>query len=182
MTKVAKPNQQKQVKKVLNKMNIVLKDLNDLKPYKNNPREITDEAIKVVKNSIKAFGIKVPLVIDNKNVIVCGHTRYKALNLLKLEDEAMMDFTKIPCVLTDDLSPSEINAFRIADNKTSEFSLWDKELLAAEVDNIPDIDLRDFGVDLNINDTDIDDTNEFEEKKKNKKQVKCPSCGYKFEI
>ena len=50
-------------------------DINLIKPYKDNPREISQEAVKKVKNSIKEFGNNQPIVIDQNNVIVVGHTR-----------------------------------------------------------------------------------------------------------
>lgn len=88
-------------------MNIVEVAIGDLKPYANNPR-LNDVAIKYVKESIEKFGFKVPLVIDVHNVIVCGHTRYEAAKLLKMES--------LPCIRADDLSEEQIKAFRLADN------------------------------------------------------------------
>ena len=84
--------------------------LADLKPYENNPRK-NDDAVDAVANSIKTFGFKVPLVIDEDGIIVCGHTRYKAAQKLKLEC--------VPCVVANDLSPELIKAFRCADNKVA---------------------------------------------------------------
>ena len=97
-------------------MEIVYKKVNELIPYKSNPR-INDEAVEYVKNSIKEFGFKVPIVIDKNNVIIAGHTRLKASLELGLKE--------VPCIIADDLSEEQIKAFRLADNKVSEkFYYW----------------------------------------------------------
>ena len=112
--------------------------LSKLKPYENNPRR-NDEAVEAVKESIRQFGFKVPIVIDKNNVIVCGHTRYKASQELKLK--------KVPCIRADDLSDEQIKAFRLADNKVFELAEWDKEKLSIELDEIT-LDMSVFGFDL----------------------------------
>ena len=94
-------------------MDIVEKKIKDIKPYENNARK-NDEAVQYVAESIREFGFRVPIVIDKNNVIVCGHTRYKASKELGLE--------KVPCVVADDLTDEQIRAFRLADNKVAEFS------------------------------------------------------------
>lgn len=112
----------------------------DIKPYKNNPRN-NDDAVGPVTESIKQFGFKVPIIIDKNNVVVAGHTRLKAALKLGLD--------KVPCIVADDLTEEQINAFRLADNKVSEFATWNFESLDIELDNIADIDMSDFGF-LNI--------------------------------
>lgn len=126
-------------------MEIVIKNLKDIKPYLKNPRK-NDKAVDYVANSIKEFGFKVPVVIDKNNVIVAGHTRYKASKKLKLNE--------IPCIIADDLSEEQINAFRLADNKVSEFAEWDFELLNGELSNIIDLNMLDFGFDTELIDMD----------------------------
>lgn len=76
-------------------MDIVSLKLSELHPYENNPRQ-NDDAVDAVAASIKEFGFKVPIVVDKNNVIVAGHTRYKAAKKLKLKT--------VPCVVADDLS------------------------------------------------------------------------------
>ena len=113
--------------------------LSDLKPYEKNPRK-NDRAVEPVANSIKEFGFRVPLVIDKDNVIVTGHTRYKAAKKLGLKT--------VPCIKADDLSDEQIKAFRLADNKVGEISEWDTELLDLECEELlanSDIDLELFG-------------------------------------
>lgn len=119
----------------MNEMNIEYIPLGEIKPYENNPR-VNDDAVKYVVNSIKEFGFKVPIVIDKKNVIIAGHTRFKAAKDLGLE--------KVPCIRANDLSEDQVKAFRIADNKVSEFSRWDLEKLNVELDSI-DLNMNEFG-------------------------------------
>ena len=99
-------------------------------------------------NSIKEFGFKVPIVIDKNNVIVAGHTRYKASKKLKLKE--------VPCIIADDLTDEQIKAFRLADNKVSEKAEWDFDLLMQELDDIKTIDMDDFGF-LDNNESYLDD-------------------------
>lgn len=115
-----------------------IKDLKitDLKPYEKNPR-MNDNAVPYVANSIKEFGFKVPIIIDKKNVIVAGHTRYKAAKQLGLET--------VPCIIADDLTPKQIKAFRLADNKTAEKAEWEAEFLSDELKELLDVDMGAFG-------------------------------------
>lgn len=117
-------------------MDIINIALKDLKPYENNPRK-NDDAVKYVAESIKEFGFKVPIVIDKNNVIVAGHTRYKAAKKLKMSE--------VPCIIADDLTDEQIKAFRLADNKVAEKAEWDFDLLNTEIDGIIDIDMELFG-------------------------------------
>ena len=116
-------------------MEIINKKISELKPYEKNPR-INDNAVQYVANSIQEFGFKVPLVIDKDNVIVCGHTRYLASKQLGLKE--------IPCIIADDLTDEQIKAFRLVDNKVSEFAEWDIDKLFDEIKDIT-IDMTDFG-------------------------------------
>ena len=119
-------------------MKIVDKKLKELKPYLNNPRH-NSKAVPAVKESILKFGFKVPLVIDKNNVIVCGHTRFYASKEIGLET--------VPCIIADDLTEEQINAFRLVDNRTSEFADWDFEKLAEELSELADFDLEEFKFD-----------------------------------
>ena len=94
-------------------MDVKLFHLDELRPYENNPRR-NDRAVEAVAKSIEQFGFKVPIVIDADNVIVCGHTRYRAAQKLKLKS--------VPCIVAEDLSPAQVKAFRLADNKVSELA------------------------------------------------------------
>lgn len=120
-------------------MKVIQKNTADLIPYSKNPRK-NDAAVEKVAASIREFGFKVPIIIDTDGVIVAGHTRLKAAELLQLK--------KVPCIIADDLTEEQIKAFRLADNKTAEFADWDFELLTEELDEITDIDMSDFGFDI----------------------------------
>ena len=154
-------------------MKIFDMNIEELIEYENNPRK-NEGTIDVVANSIKEFGFKVPIVIDKNNVIITGHTRLKAAKKLGME--------KVPCLIADDLTEDQIKAFRLVDNKTSEFANWDFELLNEELMNLNDLDMTKFGFE-NIEDIDIDDFFEEksdEQKEKEPKQIQCPHCGEWF--
>lgn len=118
-------------------MNIIIKKTSELIPYVNNPRKISDIAVTKVASSIKEFGFKVPIIIGSDNVIVTGHTRLMAAIKIGMEE--------VPCIIADDLSEAQIKAFRIADNRVSEESEWDLELLNIELDGLTDLEL-DLGI------------------------------------
>ena len=101
--------------------------IDDVKPYENNPRN-NDVAVEKVAESIKQFGFKVPIIIDKDNVIVAGHTRYKAAISLGLD--------KVPCIKAEDLSDEQVKAFRLADNKVSELATWNFDALEKELAEI----------------------------------------------
>ena len=121
-------------------MQIYDKRLDEIKPYENNPRH-NDNAVDAVANSIREFGFKVPLVVDSYGVIVAGHTRKRAAELLGLET--------VPCYIAADLTPEQVRAYRLADNKTGELATWDFEKLEKELAELTafDVDMSDFGFD-----------------------------------
>lgn len=115
--------------------------IDEVKPYPNNPRN-NDDGVEAVANSIKEFGWQQPIVVDKDNVIIVGHTRYKAAKKLGMD--------KVPVVVASNLSPEQVKAYRLADNKTGELTDWDMSLLDNELGDIADIDMSDFGFDLDI--------------------------------
>ena len=119
-------------------MQIIDKKLTDLKPYANNPRH-NAKAVPAVKESILKFGFKVPIVIDKNNIIVCGHTRFYASKEIGLET--------VPCIVADDLTDEQINAFRLVDNRVSEFADWNFDKLAEELSDLQDFDFEPFAFD-----------------------------------
>lgn len=119
---------------------IVPRKVSELVPYEKNPRKISEEAINAVAESIKEFGFKNPILIDKNNVIVAGHTRRLASLKLGLEE--------VPCVVVDDLTPQQIKALRLADNKTNELADWDFGELDLELEGLLDMDMERFGFDL----------------------------------
>lgn len=129
-------------------MDIVLKDIDELVPYENNPRD-NARAVKAVAESIKQFGWKVPVVIDKDDIIVAGHTRVLGARLLGINE--------IPCIIADDLTPDQVRAFRLADNKTAELADWNMEKLNLELAQLSDFDMAAFGFE------ELDDTGDVEE-------------------
>ncbi len=113
-------------------MEIINKKLDELKPYENNPR-FNDDAVEYVAKSIKEFGFKVPIIIDKNGVIVAGHTRYKASLELGLEE--------VPCIVADDLTDNQVKAFRLADNKVSDYSIWNNTALLEELEDLEGLDI-----------------------------------------
>lgn len=120
-------------------MKIEQKNRSKIIPFSNNPR-INDAAVEKVAASIKEFGFKQPIVVDKDMVVIAGHTRLKAAEVLGLET--------VPVLVADDLSPEQAKAYRLADNKTAEFSEWDFDLLNMELFDIGNIDMEQFGFDI----------------------------------
>ena len=108
-------------------MNITERNISDIIPYENNPRN-NKNAIEKVAESIKEFGFKVPIIVDKGGIIVAGHTRLEAAKLLGLK--------KVPVIVADDLTPEQVKAFRLADNKVAEFSTWDFKKLNEELSEL----------------------------------------------
>lgn len=135
-------------------MQIVNKSIDEIKEYENNPRN-NDNAVEYVANSIKEFGFKVPIVIDKNNIIVAGHTRYKASKLIGI--------TEIPCIIADDLTDEQIKAFRLVDNKSAEYATWDMALLNMELESLQDFDMEifDFSIEKDLKGV-VDDDYEIE--------------------
>jgi hypothetical protein len=101
--------------------------ITDIQPYPNNPRK-NNKAIDVVAESIKEYGFQQPIVVDKNGVIIVGHTRYYASKKLKLSE--------VPVIVADNLTDVQIDAYRIADNKTNEYADWDEDVLIAELEQI----------------------------------------------
>jgi ParB family chromosome partitioning protein len=102
---------------------LVMVETRQIKPYHRNPRH-NDATVEKLVELIPKVGFNVPLVLDRANVIVKGHTRWKAAVRLKM--------AKIPCVYTD-ADEETIKLDRLADNRVQEFSTWDGEMLAGEL-------------------------------------------------
>tara|TARA_R110000796_G_scaffold246683_1_gene371586 strand:- start:340 stop:912 length:573 start_codon:yes stop_codon:yes gene_type:complete len=119
----------------MNKMQEI--DIAKITPYSNNPRR--NQPVELVAKSIKHFGFNSPIIVDKKNVIIAGHTRFKAAIKLKLK--------KVPCIVAD-LSPEKAKAYRLLDNKTSELAEWDNFLLDMEIKEIEELgfDTSDWGL------------------------------------
>ena len=124
-------------------MKIELRPLADIKPYDKNPRH-NDAAVDAVAESIRRFGFRQPIVVDGDGVIVCGHTRWKAAQKLGID--------KVPVHVARDLTPEQIRAYRLADNKTAELAEWNMDLLSVEL-----AELQSAGLDWTLLGFDADD-------------------------
>ena len=89
--------------------------ITSVKPYEKNPR-FNDDAVDAVAKSIKEFGWQQPIVTDKDMTVICGHTRLKAAERLGL--------TEVPVIVADNLTPEQVKAYRLADNKTGELAEW----------------------------------------------------------
>ena len=146
--------------------------IEDIVPYENNPR-INTSAVEKVADSIKKYGFRVPLTLDKNNVIVTGHTRYEASKILGLKE--------LPCIYLDDLSSNKIKAYRLADNKTSEFALWDIDILESELKELDN--LAEFGFEYNNDIAELDMSalkDEYFDIAITPKYM-CPYCNHKAE-
>ena len=112
--------------------------IKEIKPYDRNAKKHDDTQINNVAESIRQFGFVQPIVIDSNGVIVIGHCRFEAAKRLKYDE--------VPCIMVDDLTPEQVDALRIVDNKTNE-SPWDIDLLTEELQDL-DLSMFDFSWDL----------------------------------
>jgi ParB/RepB/Spo0J family partition protein len=117
-------------------MEVTLVSIDDVRPYDANPR-VNDQAVDAVAASLREFGFRQPIVVDERNVIIVGHTRWKAAKKLGLAN--------VPVHVAKDLSPEKVKAYRIADNQTNTLAEWDYELLPIE---IKDLQAADYNLEL----------------------------------
>ena len=137
-------------------LNIVYRNIKELKPYKKNAKKHPKEQVERIANSIKEFGFTQPVIIDSNNCVVAGHGRILGAKKAGL--------TQVPTVMLEDLTEEQIKAYRLVDNKLNE-SEWNNDLFNTELS-----ELWDAGeVDMTLFDFNMD--NLFEEETKNKKKV-----------
>ena len=117
------------------KLQIEYVPVEDIVPYKNNPRN-NDKAVDIVEKSIKEFGFKNPVILDEKNEIIAGHTRLRAAKKLKMKE--------VPVIRAKDLTEDQVKAFRIMDNKSTEFAKWDLDLLKVEFGSLKTLEFTGF--------------------------------------
>lgn len=122
----------------MDNINIKHQKIEVLIPYENNPRN-NENAVEAVAGFIREFGFKNPIIVDQNNVIVAGHTRLLAAKELGLKE--------VPTIIADDLTTEQINAYRLVDNKTNELAQWDIDMLERELSEIDSIDMEEFGFD-----------------------------------
>lgn len=127
-------------------LQIQLININNIKPYKNNPR-INDVAVDYVADSIRNFGFLVPIILDKDKLVIAGHTRLKAAKKLGIQE--------IPCIIANDLTEAQANALRLVDNKVAEFSIWDYEKLREELNAILTVDMSLYGFEGGLSELDV---------------------------
>ena len=163
-------------------------DIDEITPYWRNPRRIPPEAVDGVAESIKKYGYQQPIVVDESNTIVVGHTRLQALKKL--------GYKKVEVHVTN-LPPEKVREYRIVDNKTSELTSWDHNALVLELREFEDDLLQRYfpDVDLEINMLNQQSTTERDVEDGTRKaltlkevvptatvEVTCPSCFHRFAI
>ena len=115
-----------------------------LTPHPRNPRKHSRAQIQAIAKSIKAFGFNAPILIDKDRQIVAGHGRFEAAKLLGLE--------KVPVIFLEHLSPTQVRAYMVADNKLTDRSSWDDATLAVHLKEllelVPDFDIEATGFEL----------------------------------
>ena len=144
----------------------------ELKPYKNNPR-INGRAIKVVADSIREFGFKNPIVVDKDYEIIVGHTR--------LEASKVLGYETVPVIVAEDLTPEQVKAFRVMDNKSSEFAEWDYTKLLEEIEELK---AEDYEIDLTgFNEAELGDiVDSFLEEEETKAEEERPEIEFTKEL
>ncbi len=121
--------------------------LDEIIPYINNQKKHPTEQVEKIMSSIKEFGVINPLIVDKDNVLIAGHGRYEALKRLK--------YNEVPIIRAEHLTPAQVKAYRIADNKLAELAIWDNELLAIDLSELENIG---FDVDiLGFNDYELEE-------------------------
>ena len=156
-------------------MNIIQRELDSIRPYAANAKKHDATQVANVAESIRQYGFVQPIVIDKDGVIVIGHCRALAAKKLGMNE--------VPCVCVDDLTPEQVKALRIVDNKSNE-SPWDMDLLAAELPGL-DLDGFEFDFDLDFDKAEVEAVDLDEEdtsKTQEKETIHCPKCGFVFEV
>jgi len=146
-------------------MKLVKVPIGEIRQYANNPRFITDEAIEAVKESIRQTDYISPVILDEENVVLAGHTRLRALYEL--------GYTEVDCVRVEGLSDEQKRKFRLLDNKTAEIADWDTEKLIEELEGLDFGDFDYWTKELEKMGSKIIEDNKTEEQK----PIVCPRCG-----
>ena len=151
--------------------------IEQIKPYENNPR-LNDDAVEAVRKSMEQCGYIAPIVVDENNVVLAGHTRLKALKEMGAKECEVLEVAG--------LSDDEKRKYRLLDNKTNELALWDFDKLAEELEGL---DFDDLELDWMDNLEDIaipaykEPTNEeldLEDFDDDEFECECPRCGFRF--
>lgn len=161
-------------------MKIEIKPLSSLTPYARNPRK-NAAAVATIKASLKEYGWQQPIVVDPEHVIIAGHTRY----LAALE----LGWTEAPVHIARNLTPTQVKAYRIMDNRSHERAEWDMDLLALEMEDLKsmefDLVLTGFEMEeikTKSVDSDLGAIPDISIKNDNDSGIViCPKCGCRFD-
>lgn len=145
-------------------MELVKLRLEQLKPYKNNPR-YNDDAVEAVEESIEQVEYIAPIVVDENYEILAGHTRHKALYNLGREE--------VECIVVRGLTEEQKKKFRLLDNKTAEIAEWDLEKLISELDGLDFGNFDFFSKEIEM----MADKEIADHKQPEEKIIICPRCG-----
>lgn len=154
---------------------LIEKELKELKPYARNARKNDGKAVEAVIESIKQCGYITPIIVDEEMVILAGHTRFKALSKMGVD--------KCKVVIKRGLTEDQKRKYRILDNRTNEVAAWDYNKLMIELD---DLDLGEFAFGFekltNAIEQNFDGGFEYSEEDFGDEQFKheCPECGFRF--
>lgn len=153
----------------MEKQLITLK-LSEIIPYENNPRK-NAKAVGVVAESISQTGYNNPIIVDEDNIILAGHTRLSSLKKLGKKEVQVLRVTG--------LTEEEKRKYRLLDNKTGEFAAWDYVALMEEMEGLDWNGLElDWGIQTEENFPEMDEFESFDEEIETK--YKCPECGYEW--
>ncbi len=159
-------------------MKIVNVPLHEINPYPKNAKKHPTEQLQQILESIEEYGFLYPILIDKNNIIIAGHGRYEAAATLGMET--------IPCVVAEHLTPIQIKAYRILDNRIAQTG-WHNDLLKLEIE-----ELRDEGFDIEnlcfdgdeltfiLYSDEIPGIDEGDKKPKTKKIIICPKCDHQI--
>ena len=162
-------------------MEIVDMPIEQIKPYKKNPRK-NEKAVPEVVKSLREFGFRQPLVVDSNMVLIVGHTRLLAAKELGL--------TNVPVHIASTLTPAQVRAYRIADNRSHDRSEWDVTLLNEELGELFEMDEKfdiefmdfgDFGPGEEKEKEIKEGSKELDESEFNDFDHKCPKCGFEYD-
>lgn len=155
-------------------------------PYAKNSRKHSESQVGQIAASIKEFGFINPILIGDDNTLIAGHGRLLAAQKLELKT--------VPCIKAKHLTPAQRKAYVIVDNRLSETSEWDKEMLRLEIEDLTlnlEFDLAPLGFSADEitaltfagwTDTGVTPDEEPEQKERPKKEVTCPHCQKTFEV
>ncbi len=151
-------------------MKITYKNLKDLTLYENNAKIHTDEQIELIAKSIKDFGFNVPILINDENIIISGHGRYKASELLELES--------VPTIQLSHLTEDQRKAFTLADNNILLSTGFDNNKLILQLSEIEEITMSEYDL-LKLDE--LDDDFDLVKPNRKTKTITCPKCGNVWE-